>query len=601
MTRTPFVILGVSCDFHDSAAAVLVDGVVVAAAEEERFSREKHDASIPAGAIDACLRVAGLPASAVDVVAFYERPVDVVSRFLASRRRQGPAGFASFVRDAPSLVGRNLMVAYRIDRVLRRLGASRSPRFCYVDHHRSHAAAAFFASPYGHAAVVTVDGIGEWTTASIGRGSGRRLELLEEMRYPDSLGLVYSFVTAYCGFHPNSDEYKLMGLAPYGRPRFAAELEDLVDVKRDGSVAVDVNKLGWYGRRGLGRRDLHRRFDGPPTAAGSPATLRDADLAASVQQLTEVAISRLATHARQVTGEERLCLGGGVALNCVANGKLLAEGTFDGIWVQPAAGDAGSALGAALSVWHEELGHDREADGTNDAMQGSLLGPAVSPSELTSWLADRSLGHRRVPDEADRCRLVAERLAAGDVVGWFQGRMEFGPRALGNRSILADPRSATMRTRLNESVKGRETFRPFAPAVLEEHASSWFELGAASPYMLMVAPVLGVPPVEVERSDAFAAAASSVRSPLAACTHVDGSARVQTVDRHTNPRFRRLVEEFHDRTGCPVLLNTSFNVAGQPIVASPDDAVATARAASLDLLVIEDVVIERHQFEAANG
>lgn len=594
----PRVLLGVSCDFHDAAAAVLVDGELVAAAEEERFSRVKHDPSAPRGAIESVLRVAGVHAGEVDEVAFYERPVEVLGRFVASRRRQGPAGFPSFVRDAPSLVGRNLMVGYRIDRILRDLGSGRSPRIRYVDHHRSHAASAFLASPFESAAVLTVDGIGEWATATVSRGAAHRLDPLEELRYPDSVGLVYSFVTAYCGFEPNSDEYKLMGLAPYGEPRFMEALADLVGVYDDGSVQVDARRLGWYSRRGLRRGDLHRRFDGPPTRPGTPPSVRDADLAASVQVLTEQAMARLATHALEITGESDLCLAGGVALNCVANGRLVREQVAERLWVQPAAGDAGGAVGAALSVWHEHHDQPRHVDGS-DRMRGAFLGPAVSGDEVRSWVRSTGLAHTVIEDRDELDDVVARRLAEGAIVGWFQGRMEFGPRALGHRSILADARRTDARRVINSAVKGREGFRPFAPAVLAERAPDWFDLDVASPYMLLVAPVLGVERPDAALDGGLVERLEAVRSPLPSCTHVDGSARVQTVDGVHNPRFRALLEAFERRTGCPVLLNTSFNVAGEPVVASPLDALASARRAGLDLLVVEDVLIESAAWEQA--
>ena len=592
-------ILGVSCDFHDAAAALLVDGAVVAAAEEERFSRRKHDSSVPAGAIEACLRTAGIEAAEVDVVAFYERPATVISRFLASRQRQGPSGLASFVRDAPSLVSKNLMVGYRIDRVLRGLGARDSPEFLYVDHHRSHAAAAFLASPFETAAVLTVDGIGEWATASVGRGVGSRVDMMEELRYPDSIGLVYSFVTAFCGFRPNDDEYKVMGLAPYGRPRFREALESVVELFEDGSVRVQADRMSWFRPRGLRRRNIEEAFGGPARDPDSELTQREADLAASVQQFLEESMLRLAGHAMRSTGETRLCLAGGVALNCVANGRILRETPVSDLWIQPAAGDAGSAVGAALSVWCEVLGHERDLKASRDAMGGALLGPAASPAEVRAWLRERGIAHRHVPDDAERCELVAERLEGGAIVGWFRGRMEFGPRALGNRSILADPRPAGARQHVNLTVKGREAFRPFAPAVLAEHATEWFDLDGPSPYMLIVAPLLDERLVEVEHEpEAISDRAGVVRSEVPACTHVDGTARIQTVHEEVNPVFHRLLSAFQQRTDCPMLLNTSFNTAGEPIVASPEDALATAAAAGLDLLVLEDCVIEKTAWSA---
>ena len=585
--------LGVSCDYHDAAAAIVVDGLVVAAAEEERFSRVKHDRSVPARAIESSLAVAGLEPDDVDVIAFYEKPLSVLARYLASRQRQGPRSLRSFVRDTPSFVGRNLLVGYRIDRELQRLGRSRPTEISYLEHHRSHAAAAFFPSPFRHAAILTVDGIGEWATATIGLGANHRIDVLEEMRYPNSFGLVYSFVTAYCGFEANDGEYKLMGLAPYGTPRFADQLGELLTVNDDGSITVDAKRLGWYGPAGLRRGSIHRLFDGPPRHPDGEISQREADLAASVQQVLETALMATAHRAAELTGESRLCLAGGVALNCVANGKILREGPFDEVWVQPAAGDAGSAIGAALSVWHEEWGNPRRVDGVHDGMSGSFLGPAATVPEVDRWVQERGIVHRSVPDPEELARVVAQRLVEGAVVGWFGGRMEFGPRALGHRSILADPRSETVREHVNASVKGRESFRPFAPMVLEERAAEWFDLDAPSPYMLIVAPVAASRRRDVAvEPPSLAERARVPRSDIPACTHVDGSARVQTVGVGTNPDMHRLLSAFDELTGCPVLLNTSFNVAGEPIVAGPDDAVATALAAGLDLLVIEHCLIE---------
>ena len=589
--RNRSVILGISCDFHDAAAALVVDGEIVAASEEERFSRIKHDRSLPAAAIASCLVIAGLDAGDVGVVVFYERPIAVVQRYLASRQRIGPRSVASFARDAPRLIGNNLMVSYRTDRVLRELGATRSPAFCYVDHHQSHAAAAFFPSPFDRAAILTVDGIGESATASIRRGHGRRIDPLEELRYPHSLGLVYSLVTAYCGFRPNDDEYKVMGLAPYGTPTYTDALAELAEIHEDGSLAVDARRVGWYAPRALQRRDLHRLLGGPPRRPEDPLTARDADLAASVQHLTEVAVERMADRARELTGERQLCLAGGVALNCVANGRLRTSGAFDDIWVQPAAGDAGSALGAALSHWHEAQGRERSAR-NGDTMAGAFLGPRALPQEIEAWADGVDRPVRRL-DPDDLAAEVADRLADGAVVGWFCGAMEFGPRALGHRSILADPRSPTVRRDLNLRVKGREGFRPFAPAVLAERASEWFDLDGESRFMSFTAQVAAAHRLDVaDEPDALADRADVPRSTIPACTHIDGSARVQTVDADTNPDLHRLLRAFDRLTGCPVLVNTSFNRAGEPIVATPEQALRTAVAAGLDLLVVEDHLID---------
>lgn len=585
------VILGISCDYHDSAAALIRGGEVLAAVEEERLTRIKHDASLPARSVASCLKIAGIEAGDVDLVAFYEKPLSLVGRYLASRQRRGPAGMRSFVEDAPKLLGANLMVGYRLDRLLRDLGATRSPQITYVEHHRSHAAAAFFPSPFAEAAVLTVDGIGEWATATIGHGAGRRVDLLEEMRYPDSLGLLYSFFTSYCGFDPNDGEFKVMGLAPYGTPRFVEQLSELARVHLDGSVRVDARQLGWYSRSAAGRGRLVSAF-GPARRDGEPLEQRHADLAASVQAVTESAVLRMAAHAQDLTGSDRLCLAGGVALNCVANGRLLREGPFAELWIQPAAGDAGSAIGAALSIWHEQLEQPRTASPV-DAMSGSLLGPKAGRDEVLSWLEEQDLEHRWIEDPDELATEVAGRLASGEIIGWYAGRMEFGPRALGSRSILADSRDPDVRRRLNRSVKQREDFRPFAPAVLREHAAEWFELDVESPYMLLVAQVRAAHLCEVEVEPSTLEERSEiVRSDIPACTHVDGSARVQTVDSDRSPDFYRLLTAFYGLTGCPVLLNTSFNRAGEPIVATPDDALSTALAAGLDLLVIEGALIE---------
>jgi carbamoyltransferase len=586
------VILGVSCDFHDAAAALVVDGRLVAAAEEERFSRVKHDASVPAGAIASCLAVAGLGADDIDEVVFYERPMSVLQRYLAARQRAGVRAMGGFTSNAPQLVGRNLMVSYRIDRVLRRLGRTTSPRFAYADHHQSHAAAAFYPSPFDHAAVVTIDGLGEWATASISRGHGRRIDSLEELRFPDSVGLVYSFVTAYCGFRPNDDEYKVMGLAPYGTPRYLDALAELAEIRPDASVAVDAGRVGWFTSRALRRRGLHRLLDGPPRDRDGPLTEREADLAASVQRLVEQAVDAMAGRARELTGESRLCLAGGVALNCVANGRLRAAGTFDDIWVQPAAGDAGSAVGAALASWHQTHGQPRSTDG-GDAMRGAFLGPRALPGEVDRWFEQNGVAHRRLDSPDEVAAVVAHELADGAIVGWFTGAMEFGPRSLGHRSILADPRSPTVRQELNLRVKGREGFRPFAPAVLAERSEEWFDLTGSSPYMLFTAQVAAAHLLPVgPEPEGLRARSELPRSTIPACTHIDGSARVQTVDVDTNPELHRLLRAFEARTGCPVLVNTSFNRAGEPIVATPDDALRTARTAGLDLLVVEHCIVD---------
>jgi len=593
-------VLGVSCDYHDSAAAVIVDGQVVAAAEEERFSRTKHDSSLPKRAVASCLAVAGVGVDDVDVVAFYERPLTVLHRFMATRRRTGLNGFTSFVRDAPQLISTNLMVGYRLERMLRGLGRRPPVDVRYIEHHLSHAAAAFYPSPFSRAAVLTIDGIGEWTTASISRGIGNRIDVIDELRFPDSIGLVYSAITWYCGFTPNDGEYKLMGLAPYGEPRFVEQLDQVLDVLDDGSVRVDASALNWFRTGRRLERKLAEMFDGPRRESDAPLTQRDADVAASMQAVTERVVLGLARRAADSTSLDALCLAGGVALNCTANGRLLREGPFDDVWIQPAAGDDGGAIGAALACWYQHSGAQRTPSG-EDGMSGAFLGPAADADEVAAWAPEAGVSAERLETLELRRRVAAE-LADGAIVGWVQGRMEFGPRALGHRSILADARSSTVHQRLNLAVKGREGFRPFAPAVLADHAAEWFDLDRPSPYMLVVVPVAESRLIEVdEEPDSIEQRAKVVRSSIPACTHVDGSARVQTVTADANPEFHALLEEFDRQTGCPVLLNTSFNRAGEPIVATPDDALGSAQQMGLDLLVVDDWLFDLRSDEATSS
>ena len=435
-------ILGVSCDYHDAAAALVVDGEIVAAAEQERFSRVKHDAGLPEAAIASCLALGGIEPDDLDVVVFHEKPLVLLSRVLAARQRKGPSALGTFIREMPVLLRRNLLIGYRLEKALRRLGATSAPTLAYGEHHLSHAAAAFLASPYDTAAILTVDGVGEWATSTIGQGVHHRIDLLEEQRFPNSLGLLYSFATVWCGFEANEGEYKLMGLAPFGEPTYLDALREIVDVSDEGAVTVHAKRVGWWSTPPDRLRGLHSLLGGPPRQPGAPITRRDLDLARSVQELAEGTVMRMASHAHALTGESRLCLAGGVALNCVANGRLLREGPFDEVWVQPAAGDSGSALGAALWYWHTELGNRRAPaaeSGGSDRMRGSLLGPSFTSDDIAGELDDAGLEARRFTDRDQLLARVATRLADGAIVGWFQGRMEFGPRALGNRSILADP------------------------------------------------------------------------------------------------------------------------------------------------------------------
>ena len=582
------VVLGISAGYHDAAAALVVDGDVVAAAQEERFTRVKHDPSMPVHAATWCLSAGGVGEDGLDAVVFYDKPLTTYERILATHAEVGPRGFPQLARAVRTWTRDKLWVAAAVDRLLASAGVGRAPLH-YAEHHLSHAAAAFYPSPFEEAAVLTVDGVGEWATTTIGVGRGAALDLDVQIDFPDSLGLLYSTATAYCGFEVNDGEYKLMGLAPYGEPTFVeALLSEVVDLADDGSFRLDQRFFDYRAGARMASRRLHDLLGGPPRRGDEPLDQRHADVARSFQAVLEEAVLGLAGEAHRRTGLPRLCLGGGVALNCVANSRLLREGPFEEVWVQPAAGDAGSAVGAALWASHAVLGRPRRV-GRPDAMRGAALGPAFGPSEVGAWLNDNGVDHEVVEDRSARCEQVAAALADGAVVGWFEGPMEFGPRALGHRSILADPRDAGMVARLNGLVKGREGFRPFAPAVTEEAAAEWFDVDRPSPYMLFTAPVRsfrGTP-----GGAGFAERLAAVSSDLPACTHVDGSARVQTVARDTHPALWTLLDAFGNLTGCPVLLNTSFNRAGEPVVRTPADALRCAAAAGLDLLVLEDCVV----------
>lgn len=572
-------ILGISAFYHDSAAALVVDGRIVAATQEERFSRRKHDSRFPKRAIEFCLSQAGLTAAELDCVGFYEKPLRRFERLLDTWLSEAPFGFGQFLQAAPTWLRERMYPA----RQLRSgLGPGYRKRFAYVEHHESHAASAFFPSPFDEAAILTLDGVGESATGTLGTGRGHRIELTHEQRFPHSLGLLYSAFTGYAGFRVNSGEYKLMGLAPYGVPRYADRiLERLVDVKPDGSLRLDPSYFNYCRGLTMTSNRFHSLFGGPPRRPESPITQREKDLAASIQAVAEEIVLRSARHLRDLTGLDRLCLAGGVALNCVANGKLLREGTFREVWVQPAAGDAGGALGTALFVWHQLMGRERRPDPL-DSMSGALLGPGYEDTAIRCALDATGLRYRTIDDDAALCAFAADLIASQKVIGWFQGRMEFGPRALGSRSILADPRSEEHRATLNLKVKFRESFRPFAPAVLADNAAEWFDMSpsARSPYMSFTFPCR-LPDNEK-------------RYPLPAVTHVDGSARVQTVDR-PGDLFDRLLRAFLARTGCPALVNTSFNVRGEPIVCTPEDACRCFLRTNLDALVIGHFVVLREE------
>jgi carbamoyltransferase len=587
----PGTVLGVSGDFHDAAAALVVDGRVVAAAEEERFTRLKHDPSLPRHAIAWCLESEGVEPGTLDHVVFYEKPLTAYERFLVTHAHAGVRGFASFARGVSSWSRRKLWVAYRLERILADLGHP-SARVEFAEHHQSHAASAFYPSPFEEAAVVVVDGVGEWASCTIAHGRGRQLELMEEVRFPDSLGLFYSAVTSFCGFEVNDGEYKLMGLAPFGQPVYERALrEQVLRIGRDGSFHLDQRWFDFQSGRGMYRSQLASLLDGPPRDPSAPLTQREADIARSAQVVLEGIVLDIARRAQALTGARNLCLAGGVALNCVANAKVREAGLFDDLWVQPAAGDSGGAVGAALWRWHQVDRRERVVRSGDAPGAAVFLGPAFGDDEVATWLEGCGIPFERHEPEA-LVDEVAAALDGGATVGWFQGRMELGPRALGHRSILADPRRPDMIRRINALVKQREPFRPFAPAVLAEHAAEWFEVDGPRPYMTEVAQVAAAQLREPEAEPAgdFGAQLGAVRSTIPACTHVDGSARVQTVH-PDDESFHRLLEAFHRRTGCPVLLNTSFNRAGEPIVRTPADAFRCFVAAGLDVLVLGQLVV----------
>jgi len=553
-------ILGISAYYHDSAAALLRDGQIVAAAQEERFTRRKNDERFPKNAVAFCLKRAGIAETELDAVVFYDKPITKFARLLESYLAVAPHGITTFPRVLPGWLSEKLNLRKTIRDELPSL--KRDCNILFAEHHQSHAASAFYPSPFKEAAIVTVDGVGEWATTTIGRGDRNGIEILKEIRFPHSLGLLYSAFTAYCGFRINSGEYKLMGLAPYGEPKYAdAIYKHLIDLKPDGSFWLNMHYFAFLRSLVMTNEKFHALFGGPPRKPESPIETRHKDVAASIQAVTNEVMVRLARHAREVTGLKNLCMAGGVALNCVANGLILREKIFDDLWIQPAAGDAGGALGAAVAVTK-----------TRCAMQGALLGPEFSETEIESTLRSHSAVYERL-DDRELFQRTAELIAAEKVVGWVQGRMEFGPRALGNRSILGDARSPKMQSQMNLKIKFRESFRPFAPVVRIERANDYFDLHTESPYMLLVAPARqkGIPAV----------------------THVDNSARIQTLKREDNPRFYSLLETFERLTGCPVLINTSFNVRGEPIVCTPDDAYRCLVNTEMDYLVIGNFLLDR--------
>jgi carbamoyltransferase len=581
-------ILGISAFYHDSAAALVVDGQLVAAAQEERFTRKKHDSEFPQQAVDYCLSAGNVAPEQLDYVGFYDKPLVKFDRLLETYLAFAPAGYRSFRQAMPLWLKQKL----HLPREMRRGLHGRYPgRFVFTDHHESHAASAFFPSPFLEAAILTLDGVGEWSTACIGAGQGNKLTLTDQIRFPHSLGLLYSAFTYYTGFRVNSGEYKVMGLAPYGEPTFKDRiLEQVMDLKQDGSFRLDMRYFNYCQGLTMTSRKFDDVFGGPPRKPESPVTQREMDLAASVQAVTEEIMLRMARHAHKRTGMKNLVLAGGVALNCVGNGRVLREGPFQDIWIQPASGDAGGALGTALFVWHQLLENPRDPRG-RDTQQGSFLGPEFSDSQIRSTLDKQGAVYTSCETDDELCEEVADLIAQEKVVGWFQGRMEFGPRALGARSILGDARSAKMQSIMNLKIKFRESFRPFAPMVLREHVSEYFEMrpGQDSPYMLLVAPVQQEHRTQLGAEYAQAFGIDKLhypRSSVPAVTHVDYSARVQTIDKARNPLVHRLMTWFYEKTGCPVIINTSFNIRSEPIVCRPEEALRCFMMTDMDVLVL---------------
>jgi carbamoyltransferase len=593
-------IVGISAFYHDSAAALIEDGQIIAAAQEERFSRKKQDSDFPKLALDYCLEEAGITLSDVDYIAFYDKPFLKFERLLETYVAFAPRGFESFRKAMPIWLKEKLFQKNMLRDKLRESAPEYNwdNRLLFAEHHQSHAASAFYPSPFESAAILTMDGVGEWATTSLGMGKGNTVEMTREIHFPHSLGLLYSAFTYYTGFRVNSGEYKVMGLAPYGEPKYAQKiLDNVVDVKEDGSFRLDLNYFDYC----TGLRMTNDKFDalfGAP--ARDPETLltqREMDLAASIQAVTEEIVLRLGRSVAKDTGEKNLCLAGGVALNCVANGKLLRDNSFENIWIQPAAGDAGGALGAAQIAYHHFQGQPRKLNGVMDGMKGSYLGPKYSQEQIEASLT-ASGAKFKVLSEDDMISGTADALANGKAIGWFQGRMEFGPRSLGGRSILGDPRDPAMQKTLNLRVKYRESFRPFAPSILREDVADWFDLDSDSPYMLLVADVAEKHRREMseEEQALFGIDKLNVpRSSIPAITHVDYSARVQTVHEETNPKYYALIKDFKEKTGCPILVNTSFNVRGEPIVCSPEDAFRCFMGTGIEVLVVGNCFLVKEE------
>ncbi len=608
-------ILGISAYYHDAGVALIRDEHIVAAVQEERFTRKKQDDSFPHESIKYCLREAGISLEDVDCIAFYDKPFLKFERLLETYLAEAPRGFRSFILSMPVWLKDKLFLKETLSRELKELFLELNPgqekesaafkksiqeKLMFGEHHQSHAASAFYPSPYEEAAILTIDGVGEWATTSLAYGKGNRIEFLKEVRFPHSLGLLYSAFTYYTGFKVNSGEYKVMGLAPYGEPKYVDLIkEHIIDIKEDGSFKLDMSYFNYTTGLTMTSEKFHRLFGAAPRKSESTLTQREMDLAASIQEITEEVMIRLARHAREVTGSKNLCLAGGVALNCVGNGKLLREKIFDHIWIQPAAGDAGGALGGAYSVYYQEFDRPRTLNPDElDKMQGAYLGPRFSDDEIKRYLDSIGANYRYIPNEDVLVDSVSSALAEEKVIGWHYDRMEFGPRSLGHRSIIGDPRSQEMQSTMNLKIKYRESFRPFAPSVLREKVSQWFELDEDSPYMLLVAPVKKSRQVKMTREQEKLFGIDRLhiaRSEIPAVTHVDYSARIQTVHKETNPRFHKLISKFEEKTGCAVIVNTSFNVRGEPIVCTPEDSYRCFMRTEMDLLVIDNYLLKKEE------
>jgi len=598
-SRMSKTILGISAFYHDSAAALVRGGEIIAAVQEERFSRKKHDPRFPHQAINYCLEEAFVDAADLDAVIFYDNPLATLDRVVENALAAGARGREQFLKAASSVLGNKIWVNEHVRRAIGSVG--REGRALFAEHHMAHAASAFYPSPFERAAILTLDGVGEWATTSLGAGNGKNIELFAEIDYPHSLGLLYSAFTYFCGFKVNSGEYKLMGLAPYGEPKYYDTIRrHLIEVRDDGSYCLDMSYFGYIAGMTMTGERFASLFDGPARRPEARITRREMDLAASIQKVTEEVVLKTARHLRRITGERNLVMAGGVALNCVANGKLVAEGIFDKFWVQPAAGDAGGSLGGALLANHMYFDEPRTVDPAGrDAQKGSYLGPRYSSGEVKAFLDRKGFPYERVADRAERVKTVARTIADGKIVGWFSGRMEFGPRSLGARSILGDPRDRDTQAIMNLKIKFRESFRPFAPSVLLERSAAYFDLACESPYMLLIAPVREERrlPMDMTRfrggDDDMMSVINQPRSDVPAITHVDYSARIQTVDSYTHPEFRALIEAFEELTGCGMLVNTSFNVRGEPIVCTPQDAYRCFMRTEMELLVLEDILVWR--------